>query len=1208
MMRRGLWQQKQNRPAASLLCRFTYSHGPYTRAVPTHASTTTTTTTARALSTSTSTPSTRWHSARPGRTPCGRLSPSAGPQHGGLAQRRLYAAMPSWATQPVETDPTGPPELLPHEREVRERAAAARAARLAAARPPQPAAAPPARPAGPVITQPPRAADAVSRPPLPAEPASQLAAQPASAPAPPLQATPAPAPAPAPTQTPPPPKKKGPAWASAAPSWASAAPAWAANTPDAQPGPAAPDQGAAVAAQPADPLAHLLPHEREARERAIRERAEREKAASDKAAAQPADPLAYLLPHEREAREKAIRERAERERAAIASATQAAQRGGPSRPFAIPSQQPAALRQPPSILRQPPAPARGPRANFAAPTRQAPQLDPFAPMPRMAPDEGEWKNLARRDRTAVSGSSFSRPASRFAQSSVSSSMGNFGTGEEAWSRIEKAVEMHGAKEKNQLATADASTWSWADDYTSTRAPSQDPVAIPETPSFPTQLPSESAWHDTRHSRLDRHRRGDAVSGDRAGRGDKGRDKAKKSRGRPREEEEDDDWDEAAYEERVRRKRERQREKERQKELDDGAPTPILLPEFISVSNLAAALGQKVDVFIQQLEELGFEDVGKENILTGETAGLVAQEYGFDPKLDTGEEEDLRPAPPPADPSSLPLRPPVVTIMGHVDHGKTTLLDYLRKSSIVSQEHGGITQHIGAFSVSLSSGKQITFLDTPGHAAFLSMRQRGANVTDMVILVVAADDSVMPQTLEAIKHARAAKVPIIVAINKVDKPEANVDRVKSDLASHGVEIEDYGGDVQVVCVSGKTGQGMDDLEENILLLAEMLDIRAETDGMAEGWVLESTIKPIGRVATVLVKRGTLRTGDFIVAGRVHTKIRTLRNEAGVEVPEAPPGTAVEILGWKEPPDAGDQVLQAPDESAAKTAVHYRRELKDRGEVIGQMAQQEQERRERERERERDKIIEKGTNPNARNKRNKGRAPPPGPDAETLAAAIAQAEAAAAAAAAPGTINVPFVVKGDVRGSVEAVTAALLEQGNNDVRAKVLLSMPGQINESDVELAAVAGGAIVNFNNPVPSGIKRMANEAGVKILDHKVIYHLVEEVRGTMEDALPPLVVKKVVGEAEVLQIFPIKLKRKAYKNIAGCKMLNGYVKRGTKARVMRGRLEVFEGTIETLRHVKKEVDEMKKGNECGMSFAGWDELQEGDQIQFIEVVQEKRRL
>ena len=333
---------------------------------------------------------------------------------------------------------------------------------------------------------------------------------------------------------------------------------------------------------------------------------------------------------------------------------------------------------------------------------------------------------------------------------------------------------------------------------------------------------------------------------------------------------------------------------------------------------------------------------------------------------------------------LPAAQPVVTIMGHVDHGKTTLLDWLRKSSVAAQEHGGITQHIGAFVVKMSSGKQITFLDTPGHAAFLSMRQRGANVTDIVVLVVAADDSVMPQTVEALKHATAAKVPIIVAINKVDKEDARVDQVKADLARHGVEIEDYGGDVQVVCVSGKTGQGMPDLEENIVTLSEILDVRAETDGMAEGWVLESSVKQTGKAATVLVKRGTLRPGDLIVAGKTWARIRSLRNEAGTELAEAPPGTPVEVMGWRELPDAGEQVLQAPDEGKAKTAVDYRLEMAEREQSSMQLAEQEQ--------RQRDKAA-----------------------AAAAAETDASGEAEVVGPAEPGVLCQNFTVRADVVGS-------------------------------------------------------------------------------------------------------------------------------------------------------------------------------------------------
>jgi len=693
-------------------------------------------------------------------------------------------------------------------------------------------------------------------------------------------------------------------------------------------------------------------------------------------------------------------------------------------------------------------------------------------------------------------------------------------------------------------------------------------------------------------------------------------KSKKPKNTRREEYDDEEFDEEEFNERRQKRAERkaQKERERLEALAAAGPPPILLPEYITVQNLAEALGVKIKVFMANMEELGFEDLARDSILTGETAALVAQEYGFDPTVQAGEESDLKPRPPPEDPSSLPLRPPVVTIMGHVDHGKTTLLDYLRKSSIAAGEHGGITQHIGAFSVNLSSGKQITFLDTPGHAAFLSMRQRGANVTDMVILVVAADDSVKPQTIEAIKHARAAKVPIIVAINKIDKDQANVERVKSDLATNGVEIEDFGGDVQVVLVSGKTGQGMEDLEENILTLSEMLDIRAETDGMAEGWVLESTIKPIGRVATILVKRGTLRQGDFIVAGTVWAKVRSLRNEAGEEVEEAPPGTAVEVLGWKEPPAAGDAVLQAPDEGKAKNAVRYREQLKAMGEqMVTRNVEHEQEKLEEELKREKREKETKDT----RGGRKKLKEEEEDEDAQEK---DKNAE--------PETKIVNFIVKGDVHGSVEAVTASIMEIGSNEVRPRVLISAPGHITESEVEHAATSGAMIINFNNIVPGRIKRMADESGVRILDHNIIYNMAEDVKGVLSDLLPPTISWKVLGEAEVLQIFPINLKGRQYKNVAGVRVRNGVVARNTRARVMRNGEAVFEGKVipihffyfdtrlmnlftgevETLKQGKKDAVEIRKGGECGISFVNWQDMKVGDQIQMIEEVREKRRL
>jgi translation initiation factor IF-2 len=455
--------------------------------------------------------------------------------------------------------------------------------------------------------------------------------------------------------------------------------------------------------------------------------------------------------------------------------------------------------------------------------------------------------------------------------------------------------------------------------------------------------------------------------------------------------------------------------------------PILLPEFISVANLARVLKVRTEDFIKRMEVLGFEDTRYDHILNSETAGLIAMEYNYEPIAEHSDTEDLRPRQPADDKSLLAPRPPVVTIMGHVDHGKTTILDWLRNSSVAASEHGGITQHIGAFSVSMPSGKLITFLDTPGHAAFLSMRQRGANVTDVVILVVAADDSVKPQTVEAIKHAKNAKVPIVVAISKIDKEEANVERVKFDLARHGIEVEDFGGDTQVVCVSGKTGQGMGDLEESVVTLSEILDLRAETTGPVEGWVIEASTKKEGRVATVLVRRGTLRGGDVIVAGSTWARVRRLRNEAGVEVAEAGPGTPVEIDGWKEQPSAGDEVLQALSEGKAKRVVELRVERAERFklaedmEAINDSRKAEQERR-----------------VNSANRANGSEV-----ESEQRSGGSKLKE-------------VCFIIKGDVSGSVEAVLNSVLALGNDEVRPHVLRSGVGPVGEFDLEHAAAAGG--------------------------------------------------------------------------------------------------------------------------------------------------------
>ena len=687
---------------------------------------------------------------------------------------------------------------------------------------------------------------------------------------------------------------------------------------------------------------------------------------------------------------------------------------------------------------------------------------------------------------------------------------------------------------------------------------------------------------------------------------KGKDKDKARR---RERFVQNEEDEAALEEaeaRAEAKRQRKREKAAKKAA---APTPMLLPEYISVSNLAVALKVRLEDFISKMEELGFEESGHDHILNAENAGLIAMEYNFEPIIDRSESEDLRARDPPADPSTLPQRPPVVTIMGHVDHGKTTLLDWLRKSSVAASEHGGITQHIGAFSVPMPSGKLITFLDTPGHAAFLSMRQRGANVTDIVILVVAADDSVKPQTIEAINHAKAAKVPIIVAINKVDKEEANVDRVKQDLARHGVDVEDFGGDVQAICVSGKTGQGMGELEEAAVTLSEILDMRAETDGQAEGWVLEASIKSMGKVATVLVRRGTMRPGDFIVAGKTWARIRCLRNEAGVEIHEAGPGTPVEIDGWREQPLAGDEVLQAPDESKAKSVVQYRLEKEERDKMAEDMEAINENRKAEQEKRDREK-------------------------AEALAAAEAKklAEAGLEVPDAKdakdtkpsGPMEVFFVIKGDVSGSVEAVIDSIAALGNKEVQPHILRSGVGQLSEFDIEHAAAANGHLINFNTVVEPNISRLAEEAKVNIIDHNIIYRLVDDVKAELSKHLPPLITQRVLGEAEIAQIFSINIKGRQHKNIAGCKVRNGSMTKAAKVRVLRGGEKVFDGmslphflryisdnvigSLASLKNVKKDVQEMKKGSECGMGFENWFDFQVGDQVQCYEEKVEKRYL
>lgn len=645
--------------------------------------------------------------------------------------------------------------------------------------------------------------------------------------------------------------------------------------------------------------------------------------------------------------------------------------------------------------------------------------------------------------------------------------------------------------------------------------------------------------------------------------------------------------------------------EKKKNRAQAAPTPISLPPFISVQNLATALKQRPEDFLEKLEDLGFEGAAMEHVLTAEDAGLVAVEFNYEPVVEQEQSRDLEARPLPADKSTLPERPPVITIMGHVDHGKTTILDYLRKSSVAATEHGGITQHIGAFVVPMASGKPVTFLDTPGHAAFLSMRERGANVTDIVILVVAADDSVKPQTIEAIRHAKNANVPIIVAINKIDKEGADVSKVKQDLMVNGIEVEDFGGDIQAVEVSGKTGQGMDELEEAAVAQAELLDLRAEKDGSVEGWVLEASTKDRGRVATVLVRRGTLSVGDIIVAGQTWARVRSLRNEASVMLPSAGPGTPVEVDGWREQPMAGDEVLQADGEGQANSVVDYRKSVTEREQAAVDMEAINANRRLDAERREQEKFDARA-----------GDAAQRVGDVADGDDAFASPVAASEAANDKHT-ELVFIIKADVSGSTEAIAYALssIPLANHPVSLNILRTGVGALSEFDIDQISTVPrghGFLVNFNQDVLPHVSTQAERAGIPIIGENIIYKVIDAVRARIEDHLPPLVSSRVLGELDISQTFDIRVGKKLHK-VAGCRVKNGAVARTSRVRVYRGNVAdrdslVFDGALSSLRSHKKDVEEMRKGTECGLGFEGWEGFAAGDAVQVYEEIRERRRL
>jgi translation initiation factor IF-2 len=584
------------------------------------------------------------------------------------------------------------------------------------------------------------------------------------------------------------------------------------------------------------------------------------------------------------------------------------------------------------------------------------------------------------------------------------------------------------------------------------------------------------------------------------------------------------------------------------------PRDITIPETITVSDLANRMARRAVDVIKVLMKNGMMATPAD-VIDADTAELVATEYGHVVKrvAESDVLEGLTGAADEAD--TLVARPPVVTVMGHVDHGKTSLLDALRRTDVAAGEAGGITQHIGAYQVQLKSGQRITFLDTPGHAAFTSMRARGAKVTDLVILVVAADDGVMPQTVEAIAHAKAANVPMIVAINKIDKGDANSMRVKTELLQHEVQVEDLGGETQTVEVSATKAINLDKLEEAILLQAEILDLKSNPNRAAEGAVIEAKLdKGRGPVATVLVQRGTLKVGDIVVAGAEWGRVRLLQNDRGETVKDAGPATPIEVLGLSAPPEAGDEMVVVDSEARAREVVEYR----------------------------------------ARKRREARQA---SSGRQTLDQLLKTREAGEKRL-------LPLVLKADVQGSSEAIQGALAKLGTDEVGAQILQSGVGGITESDVILAHASGAAVIGFNVRANAQARERAKRDGVDIRYYNIIYNVVDDVKAALSGLLAPETREKFLGNAEILEVFAISKVGK----VAGCKVTEGTVKRGAKVRLIRDNVVVHEGELSTLKRFKDEVREVQTGQECGMAFANYQDMQKGDVIECFEVETIQRAL
>jgi len=575
---------------------------------------------------------------------------------------------------------------------------------------------------------------------------------------------------------------------------------------------------------------------------------------------------------------------------------------------------------------------------------------------------------------------------------------------------------------------------------------------------------------------------------------------------------------------------------------------VAIPETITVAELAQKMAVKATEVIKTMMGMGAM-VTINQVIDRDTAVIVVEEMGHTPRIlrenqiEEVVEEAARGS------GEEQARWPVVTIMGHVDHGKTSLLDFIRRSKVAAGEAGGITQHIGAYVVESPKGR-ITFLDTPGHAAFTAMRARGAQATDVVILVVAADDGVMPQTVEAVQHARAASVPIVVAVNKIDKHGADPERVKNELAQHEVIPEDWGGDTQFVNVSAHTGEGIDELLESVALQAEVLELKAVTAGPAKGLVIESSLeKGRGAVATVLVQQGTLHSGDALLAGREYGRVRAMFNELGKPLKEAGPSTPVQVLGLSGTPMAGDDVVVLPDERKAReVALHRQGKFRD-----VKLAKQQ---------------------------------------AAKLEDVFSQMEEGEAS-------TVQLLIKADVQGSAEALRDAMTRLSSDEVKVKVISSNVGGITESDVNLAAASSAIIIGFNVRADATARNAIKETGVDVRYYSIIYEAIDDVKSAIVGLLSPEIREQIVGIAEVREVFS----SPKFGQVAGCLVTEGTVKRNNPIRVLRDNVVIFEGQLESLRRFKDDVNEVRSGTECGIGVRNYNDVRPGDQIECFERVE-----